>query len=41
VVDKIDQVKTKRSGFYDDVPVDPVVITKAVEIVPTVPEAEA
>jgi len=30
VVDKIEKVKTSRSGFHDDVPVDAVVIEKAV-----------
>ncbi|MBB3193811.1 peptidylprolyl isomerase [Roseateles terrae] len=30
VVDKIEKVKTSRSGFHDDVPVDAVVIQKAV-----------
>ena len=33
VVDKIEGVKTSRSGFHDDVPVTQVVIEKAVEIV--------
>ncbi|AKJ28665.1 cyclophilin [Caldimonas brevitalea] len=32
VVDKIKAVKTGRRGFHDDVPVDDVVITKAVEV---------
>ncbi|MFN3859849.1 MAG: peptidylprolyl isomerase [Roseateles sp.] len=32
VVDKIEKVKTSRSGFYDDVPVEAVVIEKAVEV---------
>ena len=31
-VDKIEKVKTHRKGFYDDVPVEDVVITKAVEL---------
>ncbi len=30
VVDKIEKVKTSRSGFHDDVPVDAVIIEKAV-----------
>jgi peptidyl-prolyl cis-trans isomerase B (cyclophilin B) len=30
VVDAIEDVKTGRSGFHDDVPLEPVVITKAV-----------
>ncbi|WAC70850.1 peptidylprolyl isomerase [Roseateles sp. SL47] len=30
VVDKIEKVKTSRSGFHDDVPVDAVVIEKAI-----------
>lgn len=30
VVDKIEKVKTSRSGFHDDVPVDAVIIQKAV-----------
>lgn len=29
VVDEIENVATKRHGYHDDVPVDPVVITKA------------
>lgn len=32
VVDEIEKVKTGRKGFHDDVPVDDVVITKAIEI---------
>ncbi|WP_435870043.1 peptidylprolyl isomerase [Eleftheria terrae] len=32
VVDKIKSVKTGRRGFHDDVPLDDVVITKAVEV---------
>ena len=32
VVDKIEKVKTSRSGFHDDVPVEAVVIEKAVEV---------
>ena len=32
VVDKIKGVKTGRSGFHDDVPLDDVVIEKAVEV---------
>ena len=32
VVDKIEKVKTSRSGFHDDVPVDDVVIERAVEV---------
>lgn len=32
VVDKIEKVKTSRSGFHDDVPVDPVVIERAVAV---------
>jgi peptidyl-prolyl cis-trans isomerase B (cyclophilin B) len=32
VVDAIEQVRTGRKGFHDDVPVDAVTITKAVEI---------
>ncbi|MET0517322.1 MAG: peptidylprolyl isomerase [Burkholderiaceae bacterium] len=32
IVDKIEKVKTSRSGFHDDVPVDDVVIERAVEI---------
>ena len=32
VVDQIEKVKTGRKGFHDDVPVDDVVISKAVEI---------
>jgi peptidyl-prolyl cis-trans isomerase B (cyclophilin B) len=32
VVDKIKGLKTGRRGFHDDVPVDDVVITKAVEV---------
>ncbi len=32
VVDKIKAVKTGRKGFHDDVPVDDVVIEKAVEV---------
>jgi peptidyl-prolyl cis-trans isomerase B (cyclophilin B) len=31
VVDQIEKVKTGRSGFHDDVPLEDVVITKAVE----------
>jgi peptidyl-prolyl cis-trans isomerase B (cyclophilin B) len=33
VVDQIEKVKTGRKGFHDDVPLEDVVITKAVEIV--------
>ena len=33
VVDKIEKVKTSRSGFHDDVPVDPVIIERAVAVV--------
>ena len=33
VVDKIEKVKTGRKGFHDDVPLEDVVITKAIEIV--------
>ena len=29
VVDAIEKVATKRHGYHDDVPVEPVVITKA------------
>jgi peptidyl-prolyl cis-trans isomerase len=29
VVDQIENVATKRHGYHDDVPVEPVVITKA------------
>ena len=32
VVDKIEKVKTARSGFHDDVPVEAVVIEKAIEV---------
>jgi len=32
VVDKIEQVKTARSGFHDDVPVEDVVIEQAKEV---------
>ena len=32
VVDKIEKVKTSRSGFHDDVPVDPVIIERAVAV---------
>ena len=32
VVDAIEKVKTGRKGFHDDVPLDDVVITKAVEV---------
>ena len=32
VVDKIEKVKTGRSGFHDDVPVDPVIIERAVAV---------
>ncbi|MDB6001305.1 MAG: cyclophilin, partial [Rhizobacter sp.] len=32
VVDAIEKVKTGRKGGHDDVPVDDVVITKAVEV---------
>ncbi|MCW7537791.1 peptidylprolyl isomerase [Aquabacterium sp. A7-Y] len=32
VIDKIKAVKTGRSGFHDDVPLDDVVINKAVEV---------
>jgi len=32
VVDAIEKVKTGRSGFHDDVPLEDVVITKAVEV---------
>lgn len=32
VVDQIEKVKTGRKGFHDDVPLDDVVITKAVEV---------
>jgi len=32
VVDKIEKVKTGRSGFHDDVPLENVVIEKAVEV---------
>ncbi len=32
VVDAIEKVKTGRSGFHDDVPVEDVMITKAVEV---------
>jgi peptidyl-prolyl cis-trans isomerase B (cyclophilin B) len=32
VVDKIEKVKTGRSGFHDDVPVEAVIIEKAVEV---------
>jgi peptidyl-prolyl cis-trans isomerase B (cyclophilin B) len=32
VVDKIEQVKTGRSGSFDDVPKEPVIIEKAVEV---------
>lgn len=32
IVDKIEKVKTSRSGFHDDVPVEAVVIEKAVEV---------
>lgn len=32
VVDAIEKVKTGRKGFHDDVPVEDVVITKAVEV---------
>lgn len=33
VVDKIEKVKTGRSGFHDDVPLEDVVIERAVEVV--------
>lgn len=33
VVDKIEKVKTGRSGFHDDVPLENVVIERAVEVV--------
>jgi peptidyl-prolyl cis-trans isomerase B (cyclophilin B) len=32
VVDQIEKVKTGRKGFHDDVPLEDVVITKAVEV---------
>ncbi len=32
VVDQIEKAKTGRKGFHDDVPLDDIVITKAVEI---------
>ncbi len=32
VVDAIEKVKTGRKGFHDDVPLEDVVITKAVEV---------
>jgi peptidyl-prolyl cis-trans isomerase B (cyclophilin B) len=32
VVDQIEKVKTGRKGFHDDVPLDDVVITQAIEI---------
>ncbi len=32
VVDKIEKLKTGRSGFHDDVPVEAVIIEKAVEV---------
>ena len=32
IVDKIEKVKTSRSGFHDDVPVDPVIIERAVAV---------
>ncbi|UXH80065.1 peptidylprolyl isomerase [Roseateles amylovorans] len=32
IVDKIEKVKTGRSGFHDDVPVDPVIIERAVAV---------
>ena len=32
VVDKIEKVKTSRSGFHDDVPVDAVIIERAVAV---------
>ncbi|MBV8500739.1 MAG: peptidyl-prolyl cis-trans isomerase [Paucibacter sp.] len=32
VVDKIEKVKTGRSGFHDDVPLEAVIIEKAVEL---------
>jgi peptidyl-prolyl cis-trans isomerase B (cyclophilin B) len=32
VVDQIEKVKTGRKGFHDDVPLEDVVITKAIEI---------
>jgi len=32
VVDKIEKAKTGRSGFHDDVPVEAVIIEKAVEV---------
>lgn len=33
VVDKIEKIKTGRSGFHDDVPLENVVIERAVEVV--------
>ncbi len=32
IVDKIEKVKTGRSGFHDDVPTDPVIIERAVAV---------
>ncbi|MDH0866299.1 peptidylprolyl isomerase [Mitsuaria sp. GD03876] len=32
IVDKIERVKTSRSGFHDDVPVDAVIIERAVAV---------
>jgi peptidyl-prolyl cis-trans isomerase B (cyclophilin B) len=32
IVDKIEKVKTSRSGFHDDVPVDAVIIERAVAV---------
>lgn len=32
VIDAIEKVKTRRNGFHDDVPVEDVVITKAIEV---------
>lgn len=32
IVDQIEKVRTGRSGFHDDVPLEDVVITKAVEV---------
>ena len=32
VVDAIEKVKTGRKGFHDDVPLEDVVITQAVEV---------
>ncbi len=32
IVDKIEKAKTARSGFHDDVPVEAVIIEKAVEV---------